>query len=163
MGDREGTKTSTAAPYNMRGPIVPASFPRHGKRRAHDWASHVIWSGHVHKLGRLAKQGKTRSVSIPIKKNQIVDHLFGPALRDKVMKIMPLQKQTTAGQRTRLKCYIAAGDDNGHIGLGAKAAKEVLTGIRGGIINPQLDPCPSWFRYCGLSWRVGGEASRLQA
>merc|ERR1712160_118501 len=31
-------------------------------------------------------------------------------------------------------CYVLVGDQNGHIGLGAKAAKEVATAIRGGII-----------------------------
>eukprot|EP01039_Chlorochromonas_danica_P009343 gene9344-10314_t len=63
----------------------------------------------VTKLGRLVKEGnKIRSVeeiflfSIPIKEHQIVDHLLGPALRDEVMKIMPVQKQTTASATTSL-------------------------------------------------------------
>lgn len=53
----------------------------------------------VTKLGRLVKDGKIKSVeeiflfSLPIKEYQIVDHLLGPALRDEVMKIMPVQKQ----------------------------------------------------------------------
>ena len=55
----------------------------------------------VTKLGRLVKDGKIKSVeeiflfSLPIKEHQIVDHLLGPALRDEVMKIMPVQKQVT--------------------------------------------------------------------
>merc|ERR1712160_89801 len=46
---------------------------------------------------------------------------------------MPVQKQTSAGQRTRFKCVVAVGDYNGHIGMGTKCAKEVATAIRGGI------------------------------
>lgn len=85
----------------------------------------------VTKLGRLVKDGKIRSLeeiflySIPIKEHQIVDHLVGPALRDEVMKVAPVQKQCSAGQKTRFKAYVAVGDGAGHIGLGLKCSKEV--------------------------------------
>jgi len=111
----------------------------------------------VTKLGRLVKEGKIKSIeeiflfSLPIKEYQIVDHLIGPALRDEVMKIMPVQKQTTAGQRTRFKCYIAVGDGNGHIGLGVKCAREVATAIRGGIINAKMNLIPVRRGYWGLN------------
>ena len=109
------------------------------------------------KLGRLVKEGKIKSIeeiflfSLPIKEYQVVDFLIGPALRDEVMKIMPVQKQTTAGQRTRFKCYVAVGDGNGHIGLGVKAAKEVATAIRGGIINAKQNLVPVRRGYWGLN------------
>jgi len=111
----------------------------------------------VTKLGRLVKEEKIRSVeeiflfSLPIKEFQIVDFLLGPAMRDEVMKIMPVQKQTTAGQRTRFKCYIAVGDGNGHIGLGVKTAWEVATAIRGGIINAKMNLVPVRRGYWGLN------------
>jgi small subunit ribosomal protein S2e len=109
------------------------------------------------KLGRLVKEGKIKSVeeiflfSLPIKEYQVVDYLLGPALRDEVMKIMPVQKQTTAGQRTRFKCYVAVGDGNGHLGLGVKAAKEVATAIRGGIINAKQNLVPIRRGYWGFN------------
>lgn len=40
---------------------------------------------------------------MPIKEYQIVEFFLGTALKDEVMKIMPVQKQTRAGQRTRFK------------------------------------------------------------
>lgn len=96
--------------------------------------------------------------SLPIKEYQIVDKLIPPrssetgiGLRDEVMKIMPVQKQTTAGQRTRFKCYVAVGDGNGHIGLGVKAAKDVSTAIRGGIINAKMNLVPIRRGYWGLN------------
>jgi small subunit ribosomal protein S2e len=104
----------------------------------------------------LVKEGKIKSVeeiflySLPIKEYQIVDQLMGPALQDEVMKIAPVQKQTTAGQRTRFKCYVCVGDANGHIGMGMKCAKEVATAIRGGIINAKMNLMPIRRGYWGL-------------
>ena len=37
-----------------------------------------------------------------------------------MLKIMPVQKQTRAGQRTRFKAFVAIGDHAGHVGLGVK-------------------------------------------
>lgn len=55
------------------------------------------------------RQGKIKSLeqiylfSLPVKEYQIVEAFLGSALKDEVMKIMPVQKQTRAGQRTRFK------------------------------------------------------------
>lgn len=86
------------------------------------------------KLGRLVKYGMIKSLeeiythSIPIKESEIVDELVKKSkkeLSDEVMKIISVQKQTKAGQRTRFKAVVAIGDLDGHVGLGVKVAKEV--------------------------------------
>ena len=81
--------------------------------------------------------------------HEIIDFFLGAALKDEVLKIMPVQKQTRAGQRTRFKAFVAIGDSNGHVGLGVKCSKEVATAIRGAIILAKLSVIPVRRGYWG--------------
>jgi len=125
--------------------------PRGGRRGEKDEEKWVPCT----KLGRLVQQGKIKSLeqiylfSMPVKEYQIVEHFLGPALKDEVMKVMPVQKQTRAGQRTRFKAFVCVGDYNGHVGLGVKCAKEVATAIRGAIITAKMSLVPVRRGYWG--------------
>jgi len=111
----------------------------------------------VTKLGRLVKEGKIGSLeeiylfSLAIKEAEIIDHFLGgnSAFDDEVMMVKPVQKQTSAGQRTRFKAYVAVGDKNGHVGLGTKTASEVATAIRGAITMAKISCVPIRRGYWG--------------
>ncbi|XP_059834809.1 small ribosomal subunit protein uS5-like [Hypanus sabinus] len=108
----------------------------------------------LQELGRLVKDMNIKTLeeiylcSLPIK-SEIIDFFLGSALKDEVLKIMPVQKQTCAGQHTRFKAFVAIGDYNGHIGLDVKCSKEVATAIRGAIILAKLSIIPVRRGYWG--------------
>jgi len=130
----------------------------------------------VTKLGRLVKDNKITSLddifhhSLKIREYQIIDHFYperqespnvqlsmnqldksGRYMHETVMSIKPVQKQTSAGQRTRFKAYVLLGNCNGYVALGHKSAKEVATAIRGAIINAKLNMVPVRRGYWGAS------------
>lgn len=68
------------------------------------------------KLGRLVKAKLIDDIvdifrfSIPIKEQEIVDAFLAGNLKEEVMEVKSVQKQTQAGQRTRFKAFAIVGD-----------------------------------------------------
>ncbi|EFC50645.1 ribosomal protein S5 [Naegleria gruberi] len=144
-GERRGRNT-----FGQKGGDRRKRGPKRGPRKdeSGSWVPTT-------KLGRLVKEGKVKDIrdifvhSIPVKEHQIIDHFLGSKLSDEVMRISPVQKQTTAGQRTRFKAVVVVGDSVQHCGLGIKVASEVATAIRGAIILAKLSIVPTRKGYWG--------------
>jgi len=94
--------------------------------------------------------------SIRIKEPEIIDYYFSaggdsgePELKEEIMKIKPVQKQTSAGQRTRFKAWVAVGDHKAHVGLGQKCAAEVGIAIKGAHVLAKMSLIPVRKGYWG--------------
>ncbi|KAK8061417.1 hypothetical protein PG994_007783 [Apiospora phragmitis] len=150
MADRGGAAPARGAGFGGRGDRGRGRGRGRGRRGGKGDESKE-WQP-VTKLGRRQDQvhGGDLPALSPIKEYQIVD-FFLPKLKDEVMKIKPVQKQTRAGQRTRFKAIVIIGDSEGHVGLGIKTSKEVATAIRAAIIIAKLSVIPVRRGYWGTN------------
>lgn len=89
-------------------------------------------------------------LAIPIKEVEIVDKLILPEdYKEEIMKVKPVQKMTSAGQRTRFKVWVLIGDGKGHIGLGQKSHKEVQGAVQGAARDAKMNIIPVRMSYWG--------------
>jgi len=128
------------------------------------------------RLGRMVLEGQIASVyevfqeGQRIKEVEIVDVLV-PELRDEVIDINLVQKQTDAGERSRFRAVVAVGNSDGLIGLGAGKAVRVRNAIENGIrdakfnLYPIRRGCGSWQCDCGephtLPFKVTGKCGSV--
>ena len=111
-------------------------------------------------LGKMVQEGKISSIEevfmegLKIRESEVVDLLL-PDLREEVININLVQKQTDAGEKSRFKAIVAVGNRDGYIGLGGGKARQVRTAIEKAATNARLN-ISFVRRGCG-SWECGCE------
>jgi len=127
-------------------------------------------------LGRMVREGQISSIfeifeeGYKIKEVEIIDVLV-PDLRDDVLDIALVQKQTDAGERSRFRAIVAVGNSDGLIGLGTGKAPRVRNAIEKGIriakmnLYPIRRGCGSWECDCGephtIPFKVQGKSGSV--
>ncbi len=129
------------------------------------------------RLGRMVLEGQITSIheifqeGYKIKEVELIDILV-PDLRDEVVNINLVQKQTDAGERSRFQSIVAVGNGEGLIGLGIGKARRVRNAIEKGIREAKLNlypirrGCGSWECDCGephsLPFKVKGRSGSVE-
>ena len=143
--------------------------------RSRDKSSFEDWMPKT-RLGKMVMEGRVTSIhelfreGYKIKEVEIVDFLV-PELKDEVIDINLVQKQTDAGERSRFQAIVAVGNGEGLIGLGIGKARRVRNAIEKGIreaklsIYPVRRGCGSWECDCGephtLPFKVTGKSGSV--
>ena len=135
------------------------------------------------KLGKMVREGQVSSIfelslihiseptrQAEIREVEVVDALV-PDLKDEVININLVQKQTDAGERSRFRAVVAVGNGDGLIGLGIGKASRVRNAIEKGIREAKLNlypvrrGCGSWECGCGephtLPFKVQGKSGSV--
>lgn len=106
------------------------------------------------KEGRISTLEEVFSMGIKIREPEAVDFLLRK-IREEVISVSPVQKQSDAGEKTRFRALVVVGDEDGHVGIGSAKAKQVRDAIEKAARRARLNMipvprgCGSWECKCG--------------
>lgn len=112
------------------------------------------------RVGRLVAEGKIKTIDeilrrgLPIQEPEIVD-LLVPGLREEVIEVRRVQRQTDAGEMTQLRVVAAVGDGINYVGVGKGKGKEFRMALAEAVRIAKLNivkvrkGCGSWECGCG--------------
>ncbi|MCS7368116.1 MAG: 30S ribosomal protein S5 [archaeon GBS-70-058] len=128
-------------------------------------------------VGRLVKEGTITSIyqlyslNLPILEPEIVDILV-PNLKNEVVYVSIVQKQTDAGEQSRFKVAVVVGNEDGLIGVGTAKAKQLRFAIDKAIEDAKLKiipvnrGCGSWECSCNrphsIPFKVVGKSGSVE-
>jgi len=102
---------------------------------------------------------------------QVIDLLI-PKLREELISLSPVQKQTDAGERTKSRAVLVIGDEDGHVGVGFGKAAQVSEAIAKASRRAKLNAiavkrgCGSWECKCdqphSIPFKVWGKTGSVK-
>lgn len=128
-------------------------------------------------VGKMVKEGSITSIhqiynsNLPILEPEIIDILV-PNLKNEVVYVNIVQKQTDAGEQSRFKVAVVVGNEDGLVGVGTAKAKQLRFAIDKAIEDAKLKiipvnrGCGSWECSCtrphSIPFQVTGKSGSLK-
>ena len=128
-------------------------------------------------LGKMVLEGRITSLEeifsqgYKIREVEIVDSLL-PNLKQEVLDVNLVQKQTDAGEKSRFRTLVIVGNFDGFIGFGVGKAKQVRDAIQKGVFDAKLNifpvkrGCGSWECDCdklhSIPFRISGKCGSVR-
>jgi small subunit ribosomal protein S5 len=128
-------------------------------------------------LGKLVDSGKITTMKeiyengFRIQEAGIIKKLL-PGIKSEVIDVGIVQKQTTNGEYTRFKALVAAGDENGWLGIGQGKSKQMRIAIEKATnaallaVSPVKLGCGSWECKCdnlhSVPFKVRGRGGSVE-
>lgn len=128
-------------------------------------------------LGRMVKEGKIRTIdevfanNLLIKEPEIVDILL-PGLKQELLNLNLVQRQTHAGERNQFQAVVAVGNEDGYVGVGIGKSRQVRQAIEKATreaklnITPVRRGCGSWKCSCdephSVPFMVSGKSGSVE-
>ena len=123
-----------------------------------------VASGEIKSLEEIIEQG------LRIQEEGIIKKLL-PDLKTEVIDVGIIQKMTSNGQSTRFKAIVAAGNENGYLGIGQGKSKQMRIAIEKATsqsylnVSPVKMGCGSWECRCdqkhSVPFRVKGKGGSV--
>jgi small subunit ribosomal protein S5 len=120
----------------------------------------MVKEGFISSIDEIYNEG------LKILEPEIVDILLSD-LKEEVMDVNLVQKQTDAGEKSQFKAIVAVGNRSGYIGLGSGKSKQVRNAIEKAAMNARINVitvrrgCGSWECACGqlhsLPFKIQGK------
>lgn len=116
------------------------------------------------KEGRVSTLEDVFNMGLKIREPEAVDLLLRK-IREEVISVSPVQKQSDAGEKTRFRALVVVGDEEGHVGIGSAKARQVRDAIEKAARRARLNMipvprgCGSWECKCGEPHSIPAKAS----
>ena len=141
-----------AAPVYGRGPPGGVKNGSDKPRRPRREPVEEVWVPKTI-LGKKVDSGEITSLEEIIESGLRIQELL-PDLKSEVVDVGIIQKMTSNGQSTRFKAIVAAGNENGYLGIGRGKSKQMRIAIEKATsqaflnVNPIKLGCGSWECRC---------------
>jgi len=116
------------------------------------------------KEGRISTIEEVFNMGLKIREPEAIDLLLRK-IREEVISVSPVQKQSDAGEKTRFRALVVIGDEDGHVGIGSAKAKQVRDAIEKAARRARLNVitvprgCGSWECMCGEPHSIPAKTS----